>query len=88
MFDRLGRIENETPFVLEWFADHGIEVWSVNEGQQKFDQHVDKLMNYIRFWQASGESEKAFAYKLKQDALKRQGKRSDISSRGRNGFGI
>ena len=25
---------------------------------QKFDQHVDKLMNYIRFWQASGESEK------------------------------
>ena len=26
MFDRLGRIENETPFVLEWFAQHGIEV--------------------------------------------------------------
>ncbi len=58
MFDRLGRIENETPFVLEWFANHGIEVWSVNEGQQKFEQHVDKLMNYLRFWQASGESEK------------------------------
>jgi len=58
MFDRLGRIENETPFVLEWFAKHGIEVWSVNEGQQRFEQHVDKLMNYIRFWQASGESEK------------------------------
>ena len=58
MFDRLGRIENETPFVLEWFAQHGIEVWSVNEGQQRFEQHVDKLMNYIRFWQASGESEK------------------------------
>lgn len=58
MFDRLGRIENETPFVLQWFAEHGIEVWSVNEGQQKFEHHVDKLMNYIRFWQASGESEK------------------------------
>lgn len=58
MFDRLGRIENETPFVLEWFSQHGIEVWSVNEGQQRFDQHVDKLMNYIRFWQASGESQK------------------------------
>ena len=58
MFDRLGRIENETPFVLQWFAEHGIEVWSVNEGQQKFEQHVDKLLNYIRFWQASGESEK------------------------------
>lgn len=58
MFDRLGRIENETPFVLEWFSQHGIAVWSVNEGEQKFDSHVDKLMNYIRFWQASGESEK------------------------------
>lgn len=58
MFDRLGRIENETPFVLQWFAEHGIEVWSVHEGQQKFEHHVDKLMNYIRFWQASGESEK------------------------------
>jgi len=58
MFDRLGRIENETPFVLQWFTEHGIEVWSVNEGQQKFEHHVDKLLNYIRFWQASGESEK------------------------------
>ncbi len=26
------------------------------EGQQRFDNHVDKLMNYIRYWQASGES--------------------------------
>jgi DNA invertase Pin-like site-specific DNA recombinase len=58
MFDRLGRIDDETPFVLEWFVRHGIEVWSVNEGEQKIEQHVDKLMNYIRFWQAAGESEK------------------------------
>lgn len=58
MFDRLGRIDDETPFVLEWFVKHGIEVWSVNEGEQKIEQHVDKLMNYIRFWQAAGESEK------------------------------
>ena len=58
MFDRLGRIESETPFILEWFTNHGIEVWSVNEGEQRMETHVDKLMNYIRFWQASGESEK------------------------------
>lgn len=58
MFDRLGRKEDETPFVLQWFVEHGIEVWSANEGQQKIENHVDKLMNYIRFWQASGESEK------------------------------
>lgn len=58
MFDRIGRIDDETPFVVEWFVQHGIEVWSVQEGEQRFDSHVDKLMNYIRFWQASGESAK------------------------------
>jgi len=58
MFDRIGRIDDETPFVVEWFVKHGIEVWSTQEGQQRFDTHVDKLMNYLRFWQASGESEK------------------------------
>jgi DNA invertase Pin-like site-specific DNA recombinase len=58
MFDRIGRIDDETPFVVEWFVKQGIEVWSVTEGEQKIEQHVDKLMNYIRFWQAAGESEK------------------------------
>ena len=56
MFDRLGRKDDETPFVVEWFVNNGIEVWSAEEGQQRFDSHVDKLMNYIRYWQASGES--------------------------------
>ena len=56
MFDRLGRRDDETPFVVEWFVKNGIEVWSAMEGQQRFDTHVDKLMNYIRYWQASGES--------------------------------
>lgn len=52
MFDRIGRSDDETPFVVEWFAKHGIEVWSTQEGQQCFNSHVDKLMNYLRFWQA------------------------------------
>lgn len=56
MFDRLGRRDDETPFVVEWFVRNGIEVWSAIEGQQRFDNHVDKLLNYIRYWQASGES--------------------------------
>lgn len=56
MFDRLGRRDDETPFVVEWFVQQGIEVWSVMEGQQRFDNHVDKLLNYIRYWQTSGES--------------------------------
>lgn len=58
MFDRLGRRDDETPFIVEWFVKQGIEVWSVQEGQQRFESHVDKLMNYIRYWQASGESVK------------------------------
>ena len=58
MFDRLGRREDETPFIVEWFVGQGIEVWSVKEGQQRFDNRVDKLINYIRFWQSGGESEK------------------------------
>ena len=56
MFDRLGRRDDETPFVLRWFYDNGIEVWSVKEGQQVFDSYVDDLMNYIRFWTAKTES--------------------------------
>ncbi len=58
MFDRLGRRDDETPFVVEWFVQNGVEVWSAVEGQQRFDNHVDKLLNYIRYWQASGESVK------------------------------
>ena len=58
MFDRIGRIADETPFVVEWFVKNGISVWSTQEGEQRFDNHTDKLLNYIRFWQADGESEK------------------------------
>ena len=49
MFDRIGRRDDETPFVVEWFVRNGISVWSVNEGEQRFDSHVDKLMNYLRY---------------------------------------
>lgn len=58
MFDRLGRKDDETPFVVEWFVQQGVEVWSVVEGQQRFEDHIDKLVNYLRFWQSSGESYK------------------------------
>jgi len=37
MFDRLGRKDDETPFIVEWFVQQGIEVWSVKEGEQRFD---------------------------------------------------
>ena len=56
LFDRLGRRDDETPFIVEWFIRNNIAVWSVNEGEQRMDSHVDKLLNYIRYWEASGES--------------------------------
>ncbi|MBR3380557.1 MAG: recombinase family protein [Bacillus sp. (in: Bacteria)] len=31
MFDRLGRREDESPFILKWFVEQGVEVWSVKE---------------------------------------------------------
>ena len=58
MFDRIGRRHDETPFVVEWFIDNGIEVWSTQEGQQRLDNDGDHLINYLRFWSASGESKK------------------------------
>ena len=58
MFDRIGRIADETPFVVEWLISHGIRVWASQEGEQRIDNHTDRLMNYIRFWQADGESQK------------------------------
>ena len=56
MFDRLGRRDDETPFVVEWFAKQGIRIFSVKEGEQKFESHTDSLINYIRYWQSEGES--------------------------------
>ena len=58
MFDRLGRRQNETPFVVEWFNQQGVEVWSTQEGQQRFESEADYLINFMRFWQANGESRK------------------------------
>lgn len=58
MSDRLGRKEDETPVYVSRLNELGIEVWSVNEGQLKTEEHIDKLLNYIRFWQAEGESRK------------------------------
>ena len=42
MFDRLGRREDETPFLVEWFIQHKIEVWSTREGQTRLENRGDK----------------------------------------------
>ena len=58
MSDRIGRREGETPLYVSNLSNMGIEVWSVKEGKIKTEEHIDKLLNYIRFWQAEGESRK------------------------------
>ena len=58
MSDRIGRKEDESPIFVSTLNKLGIEVWSVKEGQLKTEEHIDKLLNYIRFWQAEGESRK------------------------------
>lgn len=58
MFDRLGRREDEISVLVEWLNAKRIEVWSVKEGPQRFDNRGDRLINYIRYWQSAGESEK------------------------------
>lgn len=58
LFDRIGRREDESPLVVQFLIEQGVEVWSVQEGEIKIEQHSDILINYIRFWQSAGESKK------------------------------
>lgn len=57
MSDRIGRQE-EYSFYVAALNNLGIEVWTIKDGQLKTDEHIDKLLNYIRFWQNEGESKK------------------------------
>ncbi len=75
MSDRIGRKEDEIPAYVAQLNNLGIEIWSVNEGPLKTEEHIDKLMNYIRFWQAEGESRKiGMRVKAAQTDMVRSGK--------------
>lgn len=75
MSDRIGRKEDETPAYVAGLNSLGIEIWSVNEGSLKTEEHIDKLMNYIRFWQAEGESRKTgMRVKAAQKEMVKSGK--------------
>ncbi len=41
MFDRIGRIASETPFIVQNIVKKGVEVWSANEGQRTFSSDFD-----------------------------------------------
>jgi DNA invertase Pin-like site-specific DNA recombinase len=54
--DRLGRIAEETPLIVSYLNARNIRVISYTEGEINSATHSDKLMTYIRYWQAEGES--------------------------------
>lgn len=56
MSDRLGRIADETPLIVSFLNARGIKVLSYSDDEISSVTHNDKLMTYIRFWQAEGES--------------------------------
>jgi DNA invertase Pin-like site-specific DNA recombinase len=74
MSDRIGRQE-EYSFYVAALNQVGIEVWTIKDGQLKTEEHVDKLLNYIRFWQNEGESKKtSMRVKDNQRELVKSGK--------------
>ncbi len=58
MSDRLGRIADETPLIVSYLNQRGIIVFSYTEGEINARDHTSKLITYIRYWQAEGESRK------------------------------
>jgi len=60
MSDRIGRKEEYSAYVKALISV-GVEVWTIKEGQLKIDEHIDALLNYLRFWQNEGESKKTSA---------------------------
>ncbi|MEG0681249.1 MAG: recombinase family protein [Eubacterium sp.] len=59
MYDRLGRLGDDTLDLARWFLNHEIEIWTVRDGQIRNDNIGDKIINLIRFNAAQEESEKS-----------------------------
>lgn len=55
MSDRIGRQEEYSTYVAT-LNSLGIEVWTIKDGQLKTEEQIDKLINFMRFWQNSCES--------------------------------
>lgn len=58
MSDRLGRIADETPLIVATLNQYGKMVYSYCDGEISAKDHMEKLITYIRYWQAEGESRK------------------------------
>lgn len=58
MFDRIGRKEFEVPAFLRFLVEHGISVWSTQEGEQRFENDADSILAMLRSFTAQRESMK------------------------------
>ena len=58
MFDRIGRKEFEVPAFIRFLVDHGISVWSTQEGEQRFDNDADSILAMLRSFTSQRESMK------------------------------
>lgn len=54
--DRLGRREDEIPAYIKELAENGVLVYTVKEGCLTPKNHIDNLLNFIRYWSAQGDS--------------------------------
>lgn len=57
MSDRIGRQEEYSTYVAT-LNSLGLEVWTIKDGQLKTEEHIDRFINFMRFWQNSCESKK------------------------------
>lgn len=84
-FDRIIRREDEAPFVLSHLTKHNITCIETMSGEHiKNEDMTDKLMNYIRFWQAEYESVKTS--QRVADAIRAKNKNNEYAG-GRPAYG-
>lgn len=56
--DRLSRRDSEIPLLFNEITECGIAVWSVIEGEMRYQTSTDRLLVYLYGWKANGESER------------------------------
>lgn len=56
--DRLSRRDSELPLLLSEMTECGVSVWSMQEGEMKYQTSTDRLLAYLYGWKANGESER------------------------------
>ena len=56
--DRLSRRDSDLPLLFSEITECGISVWSVEEGELRYQTATDRLLVYLQGWKANGESER------------------------------